>query len=123
MHGHHSFQGYTDTVMYLDPESGLWRMESYTYPNIYATLVSDEYPLGTYTWTFHNDNCAGEANQTDITLNFNACTDEEFNCVDGSCIPIAERCNGRIDCPDKTDEIDCRSVPSSSIKCPGQVLL
>ena len=109
MHGHHSFQGYRDTVLYLDPDTNLWRLESYTYPHIYATLESEEYPLGTFTWTIYNDEaCYADGNSTEVTLNFNACTDDEFNCRDGSCVPIAGRCDGRIDCPDRTDEIDCR---------------
>ena len=106
--GHHSFQGYKDTVLFLDPKTNLWRLESYTYPHVYATLESEEYPLGTYTWTIYNDTCNEDGNATHVTMNFNACTNEEFNCKDGNCIPISGRCDGRIGCADKTDEIDCR---------------
>ena len=35
------------------------------------------------------------------------CTDPFFQCLDGQCIIITNRCNGRSDCKDGTDEIAC----------------
>ena len=35
------------------------------------------------------------------------CTIEEFQCDDFSCVPRAERCNGVVACPDRSDEYSC----------------
>ena len=35
----------------------------------------------------------------------NACTESEFNCHDGYCIDIFQRCDGKTDCPDKSGTI------------------
>ena len=35
------------------------------------------------------------------------CTEQQFSCSDGECIPHHERCNGFADCRDKTDEDGC----------------
>lgn len=36
------------------------------------------------------------------------CGPLEWMCGDNSCIPIEARCDGRDDCRDYTDELDCR---------------
>ena len=43
-------------------------------------------------------------------MSFNACNSSEFNCNDGNCVAMEERCDGRIDCTDKSDEIGCEMI-------------
>ena len=38
------------------------------------------------------------------------CTFDEFACWDGTCVHIDDVCNGKMDCNDKSDEINCQSI-------------
>ena len=103
----HSFRGTTGTLLFWNMEQHNWTIELYSNKSIYAVLNNtDEYPLGTHTWTVYNEPCY-ENNMTQILINIHACNKSEFNCNDGMCIPMEQRCNGDIDCPDKSDEVDC----------------
>lgn len=36
------------------------------------------------------------------------CRDHEFQCANGDCIDVRDRCNGYAECSDDSDEEDCR---------------
>ncbi len=56
------------------------------------------------TWTVTNDPCFGDGS-VEVQLNLNACSDSEFNCNDGQCVSMADRCDGIINCNDKTGRL------------------
>ena len=41
-------------------------------------------------------------------LTVDSCTDEEFECQDGNCIPYSSRCDEIFDCADLSDELNCK---------------
>ncbi|XP_076106439.1 uncharacterized protein LOC143075062 [Mytilus galloprovincialis] len=36
-----------------------------------------------------------------------SCTTNQFECVDGQCIPREQRCDDNFDCTDRSDEVNC----------------
>ena len=44
------------------------------------------------------------------TLTLTACSEDQFTCTDGTCQPLVHRCDLKADCPDRSDEEDCRKV-------------
>ena len=53
----------------------------------------------------------------------NICKDNQFKCTDGSCISDTKTCDGKKDCPNAADEIECENVQchSKKWKCPTNV--
>ncbi len=52
-------------------------------------------------WRLYNDPCFGEGEVITV-LNLNACNVSEFNCADGQCVSMEQRCDGILDCKDNT---------------------
>ena len=101
MDGRHSFRGYTGTILRFDKATEQWRLELYSTPDVFATSNGTEYPFGQQKWTMVGDPCY-EAKVNVVTLNINACNTTEFNCEDGYCIDISMRCDGKVNCHDKS---------------------
>ena len=66
-------------------------------------LDTKKYPFGKSTW---------QVTETGIQLmlSFDGCTGKQFNCDDGNCIDIKQRCNGRYECLDQSDETNCSTA-------------
>ncbi|XP_023343086.1 prolow-density lipoprotein receptor-related protein 1 [Eurytemora carolleeae] len=48
------------------------------------------------------------------------CTSAQFRCLTvDQCIPVQSRCNGHMDCPDKSDEYNCKCADLMLQKFPG----
>ncbi|KAG7168409.1 Very low-density lipoprotein receptor-like 1 [Homarus americanus] len=86
---------------------GVWQITRYDKPFLSATLTMKSpthYPTGLNKWTVSNDVCG----KSEITLRMTSCRDEEFSCDDGSCIRLNQQCNMEANCPDGSDEVNCR---------------
>ncbi len=100
----YAFRGYRHGVLEFDGAQNLWKINLYTTNKTYATANVTDYPFGYQKWTIVNDPCFGEG-EIEATLNLNACTNSEFNCMDGQCISMEKRCDGILDCDDKTGKL------------------
>ncbi len=108
----YTFRGFSKTLLHLDEQSKQWKLTLDGNQVTQAAVNTTEYPFGTLEWDVTGDpaclNKAGSIKKkaqelrTAMKLNVNTCTDTEFNCGDGYCIDINLRCDGDIDCPDKT---------------------
>ena len=114
--GKYTFVGYSDSRIYYDnknmSEPG-WKLELLSDPgNVYALAQTQEmFPFGTVTWHFFGTCKRRNADPfAKLSLNFNACEDDEYNCDNGNCIPASGRCNGINDCGDMTDERFCSLI-------------
>ena len=68
-------------------------------------------------WTIFNDTKDCNRNEGDsytAVFSFSACNSSMYSCHGGNCIPMENRCDGRFDCFDKSDEKDCNIIIEDS---------
>ncbi|KAK7078617.1 hypothetical protein SK128_010943 [Halocaridina rubra] len=83
-----------------------WVMTSRNYPDIRAEMriaFIDDYPIGLQRWHIEGDVCPDK----DMDLMMTVCGEESFTCNDGTCVKISQRCDLKVNCDDKSDEVDC----------------
>ena len=100
------FSGYTTCSIAYDKTASNWKIEMLSDPEQKAVTNGTQPPFGTHEYTL-SESLGGDY----IKLSINACDDrKEFNCEDGSCIPIERRCDSKFDCVDGTDERTCDMI-------------
>ena len=113
--------GYTNSKIAFNSSTETWRIELLSDPNAYAVTNGINPPFGTQEYILSNYLIGGSG---PILLNLNACNDLiEYNCQDGSCIPIEQRCDSKFDCYDDSDEAECNKmvIPESYLRhVPGR---
>jgi Low-density lipoprotein receptor domain class A len=57
----------------------------------------------------YNDKKCSASSSQDLTVSLSTCL-TTFNCADGGCVNLTARCDGRADCGDSTDELNCDSL-------------
>ena len=100
--GHSILRGYHDSKIYYSSEQDSWVMSLYSDSTVYATVNSSTFPHGLQYWKVHGDTCEGGDAEGNVPLNLNSCNRTEFGCHDGHCVDMDRRCDGKLDCPDKS---------------------
>ena len=109
-----TLNGYSKSFIAAQKNASTWEMKMPSDANDYAIMNGTVPPFGTHEYLLSENLGGGQ-----IALHINACNDrQEFNCKDGSCIPIEERCDSVFDCVDRSDEDGCHmiEVPSSYLR-------
>jgi hypothetical protein len=85
-------------VAHGDDEPNTW---AYTEADVEGML------LGTNFWTVVEDRACYPGPSRAVTMSLSSCQSQEFNCDNGDCTHLDNRCDGLFDCSDGSDEKDC----------------
>ena len=97
------FLGRTGTKIHQG-SPGVWGIEELRTGREVASRNHSKpgYPIGAFLWTTRG----GE----EVVLGLTTCGVGQFGCTDGQCVPLASRCDNKLDCPDGADEGTCEVV-------------
>ena len=109
--GYIMFHGFTGTIIKYDAENKMWNMSVIHFPYATATSKADFKTLifGNHEWEVANDHNCFDGTEA-IILTMSSCSTDQYTCDDGLCVDLAFRCDGKPDCKDKSDELECRLV-------------
>ena len=119
------YLGWAGSVINYEAKSGVWEVRHHDSPSSVLATVNASYGtylLGPFQWTFDGDSKRWAANIAINTENsklrcsssysalmsLTGCSAKEFACKDGSCVPMVERCDGKANCRDASDEDNCK---------------
>merc|ERR1712013_976509 len=65
-------------------------------------------PFGPLKWKIPSNICGDGKSYRDLM--FVRCYDKDFPCNSGECVLLSQRCDGRGDCSDDSDELNCKTL-------------
>lgn len=88
----------------------LWVLSHRYREGVTATIQSISLPLGRRQWNVTTQDPYCTYNLGPKVLTLSTCNSSEYTCNDGTCVPLATRCNLVSDCQDWSDEHYCETV-------------
>ena len=113
------FVSYDHNLIQYDHSTSLWEIKRLNRNGNFTHAVSKAplagMAIGTSVWTVYNDSllCDNER-EYEATLTLTGCSEDEFTCREGFCVTMEQRCDGVVDCRDKSDEVGCRKLVTES---------
>nr|XP_045595897.1 uncharacterized protein LOC123756697 isoform X1 [Procambarus clarkii] len=111
MNGKPYFRGYYRSHVFYSERR--WHLHNIMANDTHGLMDDDgslDFPVGRHDWRFSHGFC-GEEQGVAQSLTLTQCAqNRHFTCDDGTCIPINQVCDRRVQCPDMSDELDCSTV-------------
>ena len=107
---HGTFVGATGWVLEYSSREKTWFINHYFYKEFALKLLdARRRPFGKSSWEVGSYAC--NLGKTSILqLQLSNCEKDQFTCGDGTCVPLAKRCDKQQDCKDLSDEKKCQIV-------------
>jgi hypothetical protein len=94
-----------------------WRLQSLRDPTSMLEIetATEFSPLGRQIWrTGPETSICGLKPDSPLVLTYSTCFPDGYTCDSGDCIPLTSRCDNIMDCPDQSDEANCRYISFSN---------
>ena len=101
------FRGVSKSNIFFNATLSKWILQSLINPDFYLESQYNKLPIGTTHWKKTGVLSKRDDHASVIPLTFSFCYPDKFTCNSGHCKPLTDRCNIKLNCKDKSDEINC----------------
>ena len=106
------FLGSKKSMIRYNKESEEWNLTTDGKSSMFITSRGQvqSLVLGQRQWNSYNEPKCSQFSSYNLQMALTPCKENQFNCRNGTCIDMEQRCNQRKDCTDGSDEMECRII-------------